>query len=136
MTRKSMTVAVLSALALSAAYAAPTMANDMSKHEGATSGSSLHGKTSGSAAAQSGDVGGAMNEMVKADVNKDGNVTRDEVQKIDPSLAKNFDQADANHDGKLSLREFETLRGTSVGGTSGSSMSGSTSGGSRSGSRY
>ncbi|HSQ04015.1 MAG TPA: hypothetical protein VLN59_08270, partial [Burkholderiales bacterium] len=54
-------------------------------------------------------IGGAMDLMVRADTNKDGTVTKDEVQKLNPRLAGHFDQADANHDGKLSLKEFEKL---------------------------
>jgi len=72
----------------------------------------------------------AMNQMVRADVNKDGVVTRDELERIDPDLARRFDAADADHDGKLTLHEFETLRSSNVGGTSGATATGSASGGS------
>ena len=71
----------------------------------------------------------AMNEMVHADVNKDGLVTRDELERINPELARRFDAADADHDGKLTLSEYEALRATAVGGTSGMPASGTMRGG-------
>ena len=71
----------------------------------------------------------AMNQMVRADVNKDGAVTRDELERMDLELARRFDAADADHDGKLTLREFETLRSLNVFGTGGAAVSGSASSG-------
>lgn len=75
----------------------------------------------------------AINQMVRADVNKDGVVTRDEVERINIELARRFEAADADRDGKLTLHEFETLRASSIGGTGGAAASGSASGSDRTG---
>ena len=40
-------------------------------------------------------------KLKAADKNGDGALTKDEVQAGMPRLAKNFDQIDANHDGKV-----------------------------------
>lgn len=80
-------------------------------------------------------IGGAMDLMVRADTNKDGAVTKDEVQKLNPRLATHFEQADANRDGRLNLKEFEKLLtyqdqdAKRVGSTSGHAPRASTAGG-------
>jgi EF hand domain-containing protein len=119
------------AVILGAFFALPTLAAN------SASGTS-HGTVSDHSVTSKSDAnaGQAMDMMVRADTNKDGAVTKDEVQKLDPGLATHFDQADANHDGRLSLREFEKLLSYQdeatgrVGGTSGYTPRGSTAGGS------
>lgn len=45
--------------------------------------------------------------FVKADVNKDGKVTKDEVAKL-PALAAKFAELDKDKDGALNMDEFST----------------------------
>jgi hypothetical protein len=54
----------------------------------------------------------ALNAMVRADRDKDGVLSRDEVEHYDLSLARRFKEADADRDGKLNFSEFEKLFGT------------------------
>jgi len=51
----------------------------------------------------------AMNAMLRADRDKDGTLSRDELERHDLGLARRFKEADADGDGKLTLYEFETL---------------------------
>ena len=51
----------------------------------------------------------AMNVMLRADRDKDGTLSRDELEQYDLALARRFGDADADHDGKLSFYEFEKL---------------------------
>jgi hypothetical protein len=46
---------------------------------------------------------------MKADLNGDGVLSREEIREEDASLLANFDDADLDHDGTLSLGEFELL---------------------------
>lgn len=46
---------------------------------------------------------------MKIDLNADGKISRDELREEDPRLLSRFDAADLDHDGVLSLREFEVL---------------------------
>lgn len=46
---------------------------------------------------------------VKADTDRDGYLSRHEIQVEDPALLQGFDRADVDHDGKLDLGEFEIL---------------------------
>jgi hypothetical protein len=45
----------------------------------------------------------------KVDTNSDGYLSRDEICIEDPGMLREFDNADANHDGRLDLGEFEIL---------------------------
>ena len=51
----------------------------------------------------------AMAHMLRADRDKDGVVSRAELEAYDLTLARRFKEADADRDGKLTLKEFETL---------------------------
>jgi hypothetical protein len=63
----------------------------------------------------------AMNAMLRADRNKDGLLSREELDEYDLALGRRFSEADADHNGRLTLPEFETLfagpDGPSVGAT-------------------
>ena len=65
---------------------------------------------------------------MRADVNKDGTVSRDEVERLDNRMSRSFNAADADRDGRLNLREFERLRALSRGATSGAAPAGTASG--------
>src|SRR5687768_17193091 len=51
----------------------------------------------------------AMNAMLRADRDKDGTVSREELEHYDLGLARRFKEVDADRDGKLTLYEFEKL---------------------------
>jgi hypothetical protein len=51
----------------------------------------------------------AMNAMLRADRDKDGTLSREELDQYDLALARRFGEADADRDGKLSFYEFEKL---------------------------
>ena len=51
----------------------------------------------------------AMNAMLRADRDKDGVLSREELEQYDMSLARRFKEADADRDGKLTLYEFEKI---------------------------
>jgi hypothetical protein len=70
----------------------------------------------------------AVEQMMRADVNKNGTLSRDEVYRLDRRMSQKFDAADGNRDGRLTLREFEKLRALRSGATSGESARGSTGG--------
>jgi hypothetical protein len=53
----------------------------------------------------------AMNAMLRADVDKDGTLTREELEQYDLSLARRFKDVDFDRDGKLTFYEFEKLLG-------------------------
>ena len=53
----------------------------------------------------------AMNAMLRADKDKDGTLSREELDQYDLSLARRFKEADADRDGKLTLYEFERILG-------------------------
>lgn len=76
-----------------------------------------------------------VEQMMRADVNKDGVVTKDEVDRLDSRLGRRFQAADADGDGKLTLREFEKLRELSLGATGGASPGGAAVGGGAGGAR-
>jgi Ca2+-binding EF-hand superfamily protein len=60
----------------------------------------------------------AMQAMLRADRDKDGVLSRDEVDHYDMSLGRRFKEADTDRDGKLTFYEFEKLlapRETSAG---------------------
>jgi hypothetical protein len=71
----------------------------------------------------------AVEQMMQADVNKDGTVTRDEVNRIDSQLGRGFGSADADRDGKLTVREFEKLQELKQGATGGAPPGGTARGG-------
>lgn len=50
-----------------------------------------------------------MNAMLRADRDKDGVVSRDELEQYDVGLARRFREVDADRDGRLTLYEFEKL---------------------------
>lgn len=81
-----------------------------------------------SAAARAARSDAAMEQMMRADVNKDGTVSRDEVERLDSRMSPQFKAADVDRDGRLTLREFERLRDLSRGATSGTAMRGSAAG--------
>ena len=51
----------------------------------------------------------AMNAMLRADRDKDGTLSREELDRYDLGLARRFHEVDADRDGKLTLYEFEKL---------------------------
>lgn len=51
----------------------------------------------------------AMNAMLRADRDKDGTLSREELEQYDLALGRRFGDADADRDGKLSFYEFEKL---------------------------
>ena len=51
----------------------------------------------------------AMNAMLRADRDKDGTLTREELEQYDMGLARRFKEVDADSDGRLTLYEFEKL---------------------------
>jgi hypothetical protein len=53
----------------------------------------------------------AMNAMLRADVDKDGTLSRDELEQYDIGLARRFKEADTDRDSKLTFYEFEKLLG-------------------------
>ena len=50
-----------------------------------------------------------MSAMLRADRDKDGVLSREEVEHYDVSLARRFRDADGDRDGRLTLVEFEKL---------------------------
>lgn len=71
----------------------------------------------------------AIEQMMQADVNKDGMVTREEVDRIDSRLGRGFSSADADRDGKLTVREFEKLQELRQGAAGGAPPGGTVRGG-------
>jgi hypothetical protein len=63
----------------------------------------------GSAAASQSLDTPAMNAMLRADRDKDGLLSREELDQYDLTTGRRFRQADGDRDGKLTLYEFETL---------------------------
>lgn len=51
----------------------------------------------------------AMDAMLRADRDKDGVLSRAELDRYDLSLARRFSEVDSDRDGKLTLYEFEKL---------------------------
>ena len=51
----------------------------------------------------------AMNAMLRADRDKDGVLSREELEYYDLTLARRFKEADTDRDGKLTLYEFEKI---------------------------
>ena len=51
----------------------------------------------------------AMNAMLRADRDKDGTLTREELDRYDLGLGRRFRDVDADRDGRLTLYEFEKL---------------------------
>lgn len=51
----------------------------------------------------------AMNAMLRADRDKDGTLSPQELEQYNLGLARRFRDADADGDGRLTLYEFETL---------------------------
>ena len=107
-------------LLLVAAAAAPAIAG--SPHSGAEA----RPEAGDAAAARAARADAAVEQMLRADVNKDGAVSREELNRLDPRMSPNFDAADRNRDGQLTLREFEKLRALSSGATAGESARGAT----------
>jgi Ca2+-binding EF-hand superfamily protein len=52
-----------------------------------------------------------MNAMLRADRDKDGTLSREELEHYDMGLAKRFKDVDNDRDGRLTLYEFEKLLG-------------------------
>jgi hypothetical protein len=53
----------------------------------------------------------AMNAMLRADLDKDGTLSREELEQYDLGLARRFRDGDTDRDGKLTFYEFEKLLG-------------------------
>ena len=72
------------------------------------------GKSHGSAAENRGSFvqSHALTAMLRADRDKDGLLSRAEVEHYDLGLARRFKEADADRDGKLNFSEFEKLFAT------------------------
>jgi len=51
----------------------------------------------------------AMKAMLRADVDKDGTLSRMELERYDMTLGGRFRDVDGDRDGKLTLYEFEKL---------------------------
>jgi Ca2+-binding EF-hand superfamily protein len=51
----------------------------------------------------------AMNAMLRADRDKDGTLSREELEQYDLGLARRFKDVDGDHDGRLTFYEFEKL---------------------------
>ena len=51
----------------------------------------------------------AMNAMLRADTDKDGYLSREELERYDIALARRFREVDADGDGRLTFYEFEKL---------------------------
>ena len=51
----------------------------------------------------------AMNAMLRADRDKDGVLSREELERYDIGLSRRFNEVDADRDGRLTLYEFEEL---------------------------
>lgn len=51
----------------------------------------------------------AMNAMLRADSDKDGTLSQQELEQYDLTLARRFGEADTDGDGKLTFYEFEKL---------------------------
>ena len=51
----------------------------------------------------------AMQAMMRADRDKDGVLSREELEHYDMGLARRFKEVDADRDGKLTFYEFEKL---------------------------
>ena len=51
----------------------------------------------------------AMNAMLRADRDKDGALSPQELEHYDVGLARRFKEVDSDRDGKLTLHEFEKL---------------------------
>lgn len=51
----------------------------------------------------------AMNAMLRADSDKDGLLSREELERYDMVLGRRFKEVDADGDGKLTFYEFEKL---------------------------
>ena len=51
----------------------------------------------------------AMNAMLRADRDKDGVLSREELEHYDMGLARRFKDADGDGDGRLTFHEFEKL---------------------------
>jgi hypothetical protein len=51
----------------------------------------------------------AMNRMLRADRDKNGTLSREELEQYDAALSKRFREVDVDRDGKLTLYEFEKL---------------------------
>lgn len=56
-----------------------------------------------------------MEAMLKADRDKDGTLSREELDHFDVALGRRFKEADVDRDGKLTLDEFERLLNTRAG---------------------
>jgi multidrug resistance efflux pump len=109
-------------LLLLAALSSPAIAG--STHSGAKA----RQEGTNAAAARAARADAAVDQMMRADLNKDGTVSREELDRLDPRMSRNFNAADRNRDGQLTLPEFEKLRALSSGGTSGESRRGATTG--------
>ena len=72
------------------------------------------GKSHGAAAENRASFGQspAMGAMLRADRDKDGVLSRAELEQYDLGLARRFKEADTDHDGKLNFSEFERLFAT------------------------
>jgi hypothetical protein len=109
-------------LLIAASFASPAVA--ASPHPG----SKTQQEGPNTAAVRAARSDATVEQMMRADANKDGRVSRDELERLDGRMSRKFDAADTNRDGQLTLREFERLRVLNSGATSGESARGTTTG--------
>lgn len=94
-----------------------------SSRDESMSGSSTTGSTASSDTSATGQPASVPRQFRRLDKNKDGFIEKSEAKRS-KDLANNFDQYDTDHDGKLSLSEWQAAHG--MAGVAGSSRRGTT----------
>ncbi|MGD6304044.1 EF-hand domain-containing protein [Xanthomonas citri pv. citri] len=109
MKNRNRTSLLAATAALAAALALPAMAQSTSQDAAAQSGSSA------TAAQSSGASSGGGQTWASVDTDSDGAISKQEAQ-VNAGLAKIFDQADGNTDGKLTPDEYKAFVAKQQGG--------------------